>query len=50
MEEAIEERKRTPLSDDAHSDLFSNLIRASEEGEGGSKLSEEELMGMSLHT
>ncbi|EJD03717.1 cytochrome P450 [Fomitiporia mediterranea MF3/22] len=38
-------RKRTPLDDASHSDLFSNLIRASEAEEESKSLSAEELMG-----
>lgn len=48
MEEVIEERKRSPLDDPSHNDLFSNLIRASEAEDDGRSLSPEELMGIVL--
>ncbi|KAL5519203.1 hypothetical protein ACEPAH_886 [Sanghuangporus vaninii] len=45
MEEIIEERKCLLLSDSSRNDLFSNLIRASEEEDSDYKLTSEELMG-----
>lgn len=48
MEEIVEERKRLPLSDTSYNDLFSDLIRASEEEESVLKLTSGGFMGTSL--